>query len=66
MAGITVVGSASYFYRIRVTEALMAAVVSGSFPSEETIVIRSCPRPGHLRIHGNVALGKLKCHLRML
>jgi len=37
------VGSAPYFYRVRLTEALLTAVATASFPNEETVVLKFIP-----------------------
>ena len=43
MAGITMVGTAPYFYRVLITEALLTAVETASFLNEETVVLRFIP-----------------------
>ena len=43
MAGVTMVGTAPYFYRVLITEALLTAVETVSFPNEETVVLRFIP-----------------------
>lgn len=43
MLGITMVGTAPIFYRVIVTERLLRALKHGSYPDEETIVLRFVP-----------------------
>jgi hypothetical protein len=41
--GIVTIGSAPYFYKITITQALVDAVVDSHFPSQETIIERFIP-----------------------
>ena len=43
MAGIAMVGTAPYFYRVLITDALLTAVETASFPDEETVIFRFIP-----------------------
>ncbi|RDB23342.1 hypothetical protein Hypma_009337 [Hypsizygus marmoreus] len=43
IAGITMVGTAPVFYRIPITMSLLDAVATGSYPQEETVVMRFVP-----------------------
>ena len=43
MADIAMVGTAPYFYRVLITDALLTAVETASFPNKETVVFRFIP-----------------------
>ena len=55
MAGITMVGSAPYFYRVRVTEALLT-----SYPSEETVVLRFIPPVPDMDLYASEGMRPLR------
>jgi hypothetical protein len=55
MAGITMKGTAPIFYKINVTQELVACVAGGTYPQTETVVyahIPGVPRPDHLWVDG--------------